>query len=397
MACSLNVAGVAGIPGKLGYDSQQTAPHNMSPIRLGFVGLSANGWAASTIVPPLLEEPLSSKYTITAVSTTNPTSAAASAEKYGKVLSVPVKGYHGSTESIAKDPNVDMVAISVRTPGHVEAALPVLQAKKDLFIEWPAGKKLAGTTEITEAARKNGVRTLVGFQTRQAAYVRKIKEILDSGVLGRIVSTSLVTCMCFPGARGPETLEAYSYIIDAANGATIVDIDGGHLVDVLHYLFGPIASIISHLSNQYPTIQILDASGKAVGEPIPQSDIHQAVFGGQFGNKDGTVLSVSIRNVLSEHSAGLFWVIDGEKGAIKIRAEGEKHRSFMKSEPELWLNGNKIDVEADSEAQKAARYWQTFADGQEGEYATIEDALQAKRVVDAIFTSNREGRRVDLL
>ncbi|EEB99768.1 hypothetical protein MPER_00470, partial [Moniliophthora perniciosa FA553] len=122
-------------------------------------------------------------------------------------------------------------------------------------------------------------------------------------------------------ARGPVTHENYGYIVDAANGATMLDIDGGHLVDVLHYLFGPIASITSHLSNQYPTTQILDASGKAAGKPIPQNDIHQVVFGGQFGNKDGTVLSVSIRNVLSEHSAGLIWVIDGEKGAIKIRAE----------------------------------------------------------------------------
>ncbi|EEB97749.1 hypothetical protein MPER_02864, partial [Moniliophthora perniciosa FA553] len=235
------------------------------------IGLSAIGWAASTLVPPLLEEPLSSKYTITAVSTTNLTSATASAEKYSKTVSAPVKGYHGSTENISKDPNVDLVAISVRTPAHVEASLPVLQAKKDLFIEWPAGKRLAGTTEIVEAARKNGVRTLVGFQTRQAAYVRKIKEIIDSGVLGRIVSTSLVTCVCFPGARGPVTHESYNYIIDTANGATMVDIDCGHLVDVLHYLFGPIASITSHLSNQYPTIQILDASGKAAGEPIPQN------------------------------------------------------------------------------------------------------------------------------
>ncbi|EEC00005.1 hypothetical protein MPER_00159, partial [Moniliophthora perniciosa FA553] len=108
-----------------------------------------------------------------------------------KVFNAPVKGYHGSTEQIANDPTVDMVAISIRTPGHVEATLPVLRAKKDLFIEWPAGNQLAGTTSIANAARESGVKTLVGFQTRQAAYVRKVKEILDSGKLGRIVSTSL--------------------------------------------------------------------------------------------------------------------------------------------------------------------------------------------------------------
>ncbi|KAK7035536.1 transcription regulator gal80 [Paramarasmius palmivorus] len=316
----------------------------MSPIRLGFVGLSAHGWAASALVPPLLEAPLSSKYTIVAVSTTKPDSANASAEKYSKLASRSVKAYYGSTEQIANDPDVDMVAISVRTPGHVDAAIPVIQAKKDLFIEWPAGNQLAGTREISDAAQKSGVRTLVGFQTRQAAYVRRIKEILDSGVLGRVLSTSLVASFCFPGARGPLGYASYSYLCDAVNGATMLDIDGGHLVDVLHYLFGPISSVIAHLANQYPTMQLLDASGKPTGEPIPQSDVHQVVFGGQFANKDGTVLSVNIRNVLNEHGAGLFWVIDGEKGVIKINAEGMKGQTFMRAQPELWLNGEKVDV-----------------------------------------------------
>ncbi|ESK83714.1 dimeric dihydrodiol [Moniliophthora roreri MCA 2997] len=365
----------------------------MPPIRLGFVGLSANGWAASTLVPPLLEEPLSSKYTIAAVSTTNQASANASAEKYSKLVSAPVKAYYGSTEQIANDPDVDMVAVSVRTPAHVDAALPALQAKKDLFIEWPTGNQLAGTTKIAEMAKKGGVRTLIGFQTRQAAYVRKVKEILESGLLGRIISTSVVTCSYFL-ARGPFGYEGYRYLTDTSNGASMVDINGGHLIDVLHYLFGPVASITSYLANQYPTIQMLDASGKPVGDPIPQDDIHQVVFGGQFDNKDATVFSVNIRNVGSEHSTGLFWIIDGEKGAIKIKAE--KGLSFMRAQPELWVNGEKVDVETDSEAERSARNWSKFADRAEGEYATVDDALKAKKVVDAIFRSSREGRRVDL-
>ncbi|KAK7017555.1 transcription regulator gal80 [Paramarasmius palmivorus] len=370
----------------------------MSPIKLGFVGLSARGWAATTLAQPLFEEPLSSKYILTAVSTTNPTSANASAEKYSKVVSGTVKPYYGSTEQIANDPNVDMVAISVRTPAHVDAALPVLQAKKNLFIEWPAGSLLASTTKIADAAKQNGVRTLVGFQTRQAAYVRKVKEILESGALGRILATSLIASLCFPGVRGPTAFDPFQYVVDPSNGATMLDIDGGHLIDVLHYLFGPIASVTGRLTNQYPTYQPIDyISGKpTTGESKPQTDIHQITFGGQFANKDGTVLSVNIRNVLTEHGAGLFWVIDGEKGTIKIRADGMKGQSFMRAQPELWLNGEKVDVVTDREAERCARHWNKFAEGAEGEYTTMEDAVQAKKVVDAIFKSSNEGRRVDL-
>ncbi|KAK7035535.1 transcription regulator gal80 [Paramarasmius palmivorus] len=367
----------------------------MTPIQLGFIGLSANGWAASTLATSLFEPPLSSKYTLAAVSTTSPTSANASAGKYSKITGRDVKAYYGSTKQIACDPNIDMVAVSVRTPGHLDAARPVLEAKKDLFIEWPAGKLLSGTTEIAELAMRNGVRTLVGFQTRQAAYVGKIKEIIDSGALGRILSTSVIACFCYPGVRGPAGLMNYEYAADSSNGATMLDVDGGHLIDVLHYLFGSIASVTAHLANQYPTIQLVDTvSGKPVGEPIPQDDIHQVVFGGQFANKDATVLSVSIRNVLTEHGAGLYWIIDGEKGSIKITASGMKGQSFMRAQPELWLNGVKLDVASDTEAERCAKNWDKFADGKEGEYPTMADGLQAKRVVEAIFLSSREGRRV---
>ncbi|KAK7032649.1 transcription regulator gal80 [Paramarasmius palmivorus] len=388
----------------------------MSPIRLGFVGLSTGGWAARTLAQPLFEEPLSSQYTITAVSTTNPTSANASAENYGKLVNGTVKAYHGTTEHIANDPDVDMVAISVRASAHADAALPALQAKKDLFIEWPAGNQLAGTTQIAEAARKAGVRTLVGLQTRQAAYIRKIKEILDSGILGRILSSSLVSTLtllylpathktytqivsfCYPGARGPTSWEWFKYTSDPSNGATMLDVDGGHLIDLLHYLFGPISSITAQLANQYPMLQPTDnITGEPVGEPEPSNDVHQIHFGGQFANKDATVLSVNIRNVLSEHGAGLFWVIDGEKGAIKMSADGIlKGQSIMRAQPEVWLNGEKVDVVTDTETERCAKNWKRYAEGVEGEYATMEDALQAKKVVDAIFKSSREGRRIDL-
>ena len=176
----------------------------------------------------------------------------------------------------------------------------------------------------------------------------------------------------------------------------MLDIDGGHLIDVLHYLFGPISSVVGHLTTQYPTIQLVDAFGKPTGDPIPQSDVHQVVFGGQFANKDGTVLSVNIRNIQNESGGGLFWVIDGEKGTIKVTAERMNGHTFMRAQPELWLNGEKVDVVTDTEAERCARHWNKFAEGAEGEYTTMEDAVQAKKVVDAIFKSSNEGRRVDL-
>jgi predicted dehydrogenase len=147
----------------------------MPPIKVGFVGLSATGWGSIAHAPALLRPSLSSSYTLTAVSTTSEASASASAKKYSEVVGHPVKPFHGDTSKIASDPDVDLVAVAVKAMSHEDAVLPAIEAGKDVFVEWPAGVGLKGVSVIAEAARKKGVRAMVGLQGRQAPIVKKVK------------------------------------------------------------------------------------------------------------------------------------------------------------------------------------------------------------------------------
>jgi len=154
----------------------------MAPIRLGFVGLSSSGWASSNLAPPLFQPSLSSKYHVVAVSTSNPDSAAESAQKYSELGSkaigrdIKVKAYHGSAEHISADSDIDMVAVSIKTMLHKEAALKVIEAGKDLFLEWPAGKNAKETEELYEAAKKKGIKSLIGTQFRFSSFAREVSR-----------------------------------------------------------------------------------------------------------------------------------------------------------------------------------------------------------------------------
>jgi len=149
----------------------------MSPIKVGFVGLSSAGWASVALAPSLLRPSLASSYTLTAVSTTSSDSADASAKKYSESVGHPVKAFHGDTSHIASDPDVDLVVIAVKAPSHQAAMLPVIEAGKDVFIEWPAGVGLQGSSLIAEAARKKGVRTMVGLQGRHSPVFKKVRSV----------------------------------------------------------------------------------------------------------------------------------------------------------------------------------------------------------------------------
>ena len=154
-----------------------------SPIRVGFVGLSATGWASTRLAPSLLQPSLQNKYKIVAVSTTSEASSTASAKKHSEQLGYTVKAYHGDTTHIASDTDVDLVVVSIKTPYHKPAVLPVIAQKKNFFLEWPAGRGLQETLEIAEAAHKQGVKSIVGLQARNSPVIKKVRMSRFSKIL----------------------------------------------------------------------------------------------------------------------------------------------------------------------------------------------------------------------
>ena len=161
------------------------------PIHLGIIGLSTKGWASTYLAPPLLKDPLSSKYRIAAVCTTNADSAKASAERHTVNGHKPT-AYTSVDDMISSD-GVDMVGVSVNIRHHFELSKKVLGAGKTLFVEWPACVGLGGTKELAALAKDKGVRNIVGLQARQGLLFRKVKAIVESGGIGRVVSTTMVS------------------------------------------------------------------------------------------------------------------------------------------------------------------------------------------------------------
>ena len=148
-----------------------------APIRLGVIGLSVSGgWAATLLSPVLPPSPLAAKYKLTALCTTSPESAKATAEKYSSTLGHAVKPYHGAAgiRDIARDADVDLVVVVVRVGEHKNAVIPAIEAGKAVFVEWPLAKNLQQAKEITELAQQKGVRSIIGNQVWQSPAFKKV-------------------------------------------------------------------------------------------------------------------------------------------------------------------------------------------------------------------------------
>ena len=80
----------------------------------------------------------------------------------------------------------DAVLVSTTEHTHAFATLPALQLKKHVYCEKPLAYNVQQTRIIREAAAKAGVVTQMGTQVHASDNYRRVVEIVQSGLLGRI-------------------------------------------------------------------------------------------------------------------------------------------------------------------------------------------------------------------
>src|SRR5688572_6915669 len=133
-------------------------------IRVGIVGATVtqggSGWGAHAHVPALAALP---EYELKAVCTAHAETAEASRVAFGAELA-----FHDFDAMVAR-PDVDLVAVVVRVPGHHALVVKALEAGKDVFCEWPLGRTLEESEEMARLAAQRSLRTAVGLQARSDA------------------------------------------------------------------------------------------------------------------------------------------------------------------------------------------------------------------------------------
>ena len=95
------------------------------------------------------------------------------------------KSYVDYHELLAQ-PGLDAVVIATPDHHHCPMLLAALDAKKDVYLEKPMSHSLEESQRMIQAVRKSTQIVQVGMQRRSAPSVIKAKEIVDSGILGKI-------------------------------------------------------------------------------------------------------------------------------------------------------------------------------------------------------------------
>src|SRR3954467_11697369 len=291
-----------------------------SVLGVGIIGVSpSRGWAATAHIPALRALP---NYEIRALSAHSGESARAASEAFG------VSTVFSDHEKLVTQPDVDVVAVTVKVPHHRELVSAALAAGKAVYCEWPLGRDLDDAQAMAALAAEQRVRTVVGLQARQTPAIEFVQQLLSAGYVGEVLSTSMIGL----SVLGDVLVQPNAYMLDKTNGANVLTIAVGHSLDILNYAVGEFTDLSAVSDLRRPLITI-----EETGEQIVKTAADQIAVIGTL--MSGAAAGVHVREAVAG-GTGFLWEINGTNGTLRITADAAQPQIFP-----LTVTGAKGDNE----------------------------------------------------
>ena len=271
-------------------------------IGVGIVGANVSyGWGTRAHLPALQALP---EFEVTAVCTTRMETANETADRYG------IPNAFDNAHALVEAPDVDLVLVCVRVPLHHELTTAALKAGKHVFTEWPLGANLAEARELRDLAESQGVRHMVGLQARAAPEFVHMRQLIQEGFVGEVLSATMRSATPGAGTRR----QSFAWAVDATKGATTLSIAAGHALDALAFCLGEFRSVSGTVATQVRSIP-----GEEGDDQLAVTSPDTVIVSGELQN--GAVVGAAIRSV-PVHGTGFSFEVHGSGGTLVLDSPG---------------------------------------------------------------------------
>lgn len=191
-----------------------------SIVHVGIAGLGRSGWSihAQTIAA------LPDKYRVAAVSDPVASRQQEARDRFA------CRAY-GEYDALLQDPQVELVVVAVPSHLHADYAIRALRAGKMALVEKPMASTVGEVDAMIAASRASGKMLTVFQNLRYTADYLKVREVIASGKLGRIVQICLYYRR-FNRRWDWQTLKEY--------GGGQLGVAGSHYIDEALQLMGDV-------------------------------------------------------------------------------------------------------------------------------------------------------------
>ncbi|PPC77506.1 myo-inositol 2-dehydrogenase [Pokkaliibacter plantistimulans] len=308
-------------------------------------------------------------------------------------------------QSLVRDTAVDVVGICSPTHVHKEMALAAIAAGKHVLCEKPLALSPREAEQMAQAAEQAGVKTLVGFNYIKNPATQLARQMITNGEIGDIVhfrATHNEDYLVDPQATGGWRLQERF----ASKAGALGDL-ASHIINLAHYLCGPIAEVIGEsqiIHRQRPGDD---------GTPTEVENDDQTNFLVKFAS--GVLGSFEASRIAAGRKMGLTYEVIGTKGSLFFDQERMAELQYYSATDPAERSGYKtllIGPQHPDYGQFCIGSGHGFGyndmivvemrDLIEGIVAdrplwpTFRDAVHTALVVDAVLVSQRERRWVSI-
>lgn len=293
---------------------------------------------------------------------------------------------YGSVQELLAAATFDAAAVCLSNHDSPAAIVELARAGKHVLAEKPVAAEAADARPILEAVEQSGIAFQTGYMWRYDDIVNRLKRMVEQGAFGKLISLEMTFVTSDIARRGPD-----------------------------HYLFDPQASGAGFFS--WLACHFLDAMLYVVGRPVVGVTARTGVFGAvQAPLEDGGIAIFDLEGGGIASFTGGYWL---------PRWAGESRWALRGSQRWVHWDANRKGTGGVLEIHGPQPQWHAMEDvftlpedktpgyGGQKNQRLIGDWLDCIRtgrrdnrngassmlavleLIDAIYQSSREGRRVE--
>jgi predicted dehydrogenase len=324
---------------------------------------------------------------------------AATAERAAREL-----GFASSTgdwRTLLADESIGIIDITTPNVLHREMALAAIAAGKHVYCEKPLAPTATEAGEMTLAAERAGVQTMVGFNYLRNPLFALARDIIASGEIGEVRT--------FRGIHAEDYMadaeSPFSWRLDPAGGGGALADLGSHIIATARYLLGPIAAVLGTAETVIASRPA--AAGAAERRSIAVDDVSRAFLRFESGCRGSIEASWIATGRKMQHE----FEIAGSKGALAFSQErfneialyltndragrrgfrtivaGPEHEPYGKF---CVAPGHQLGFN-DLKTMEVADFLQAIA-GDGARQTPFREGWEVQRTVEAIYRSSAEQR-----
>ena len=211
----------------------------MKELKWGFIGC---GDVAEKKSGPAFSEVAGSA--VVAVMSRQEQHARSYAERHG------VPRWYTDAQELVNDPEVNAIYIATPPSSHATYAIMAMKAGKPVYVEKPLAVSYEECVRINRVSEQTGVPCFVAYYRRYLPYFQKVKELVDNGVLGKILNVQ-IRFAAPPRSEdyGDSSRQPWRVQPDIAGGGYFYDM-APHQLDLLQHIFGVITDAHGFCANR---------------------------------------------------------------------------------------------------------------------------------------------------